>query len=104
MPPGHSTEYPSLLVGWQKNLQANRQSVAIEEKNAVMMFFADRYTIASCFGASCKPIFVRDRLIPAVTIPVIIFITAGKITLVYSFADMPTKHHAIMQQVYRENK
>ena len=57
--------------------------------------------MASSFGASFKPMLVRDRLIPAVTRPVTMFITANKIMLVYSFADIPTKHHATMQQIYK---
>jgi signal transduction histidine kinase len=42
---------------------------ASDEKRAVTIFCVDRYTIASSFGDSLRPMLVRERLMPAVATP-----------------------------------
>src|SRR4051794_20727317 len=102
MPPGPA--HWTFKLSWRFAKKSARHppiNGAIDEKNAVIIFFEERYTIASSLGASFKPIFVRERLMPDVATPVSILITASNPIFVYSFDDVPTKHHAIIQHIYK---
>jgi hypothetical protein len=76
-------------------------SGAIDEKKAVMIFFAERYTIDSSLDASLRPMLTRDKLIPEVATPVKICMSTSNVRFAAKVVYMPTKHQARIQIIYK---